>query len=167
MSARFAFLIFAMGLLTASCSEKRATAVEDERKTERSESDQQPREDEIAQDCLAFVRATKVASSKPGADCPGCAAESTDVLAFREMKVERISCSADSCQVSVAIRAEFNRSAGGTVAGGLTAWIPPEQRLEYSRGQAPEGDQSYRVKIIYKRTGDAWRAIEFDRADPQ
>jgi hypothetical protein len=166
MSARFAFLIVAMGLLTASCSEKRATPVEAERKTERSESEQ-PREDEIAEDCLAFVRATKVASSKPGADCPGCAAESTEVLAFREMKVERISCSADSCQVSVEIRAEFNRSPGGTIAGGLTAWIPPEQRLEYSRGHAPEGDQNYRVKIIYKRTGDAWRAIEFDRADPQ
>jgi hypothetical protein len=116
---------------------------------------------------VAFLRATKVAPEARGTDCPGCAAEGAEVFAFREMKMERISCSDDSCQVSVSVRAVFNQGPAGTITGGLTAWIPPEQRLEFSKGHAPEGDQVYRVKITYKRTGDAWRAIEFDKADPQ
>jgi hypothetical protein len=37
--------------------------------------------------------------------------------------------------------------------------------MEFLRGQTPTGDQLYRVKITYRRTGEAWRAIEFDRAD--
>src|SRR4051812_4271986 len=146
MSARSAFLILAVGLLTASCSEKPAPA-----KAERTESEQPPREDEIAEDCVAFVRATKVASATPGSDCPGCAAEGAEVLAFREMKLEQISCSADCCQVSVTVRAVFNEGPAGAITGGLTAWISPEQRLEYAKGRAPEGEQVYRVKIIYKR----------------
>jgi hypothetical protein len=49
----------------------------------------------------------------------------------------------------------------------LTAWISQEQRLQYLNGHPPQGDQLYRVKITYKRTAGAWRAIEFDKADPQ
>jgi hypothetical protein len=164
MSVRSAFLILAVGLLTASCSEKPAP-VKTEKESERSESEQQPREDEVAEDCVAFVRATKVAATAPGKDCPTCSTEAAEVLAFREMKMERISCSADTCQVSVTIRAVFNQGAGGTITGGLTAWIPPEQRLEYAKGNAPAGEQVYRVNIVYKRTGAAWRAIEFDKND--
>jgi hypothetical protein len=61
----------------------------------------------------------------------------------------------------------FNSGPAGTITGGLTAWIPQEQRLQYSNGHAPEGEQVYRVKITYKRTEDTWRAIEFDKADTQ
>ena len=164
MSTRFVFLILALGLAAASCSEKRAPG-KAEPEAERTETEAQPREDKVAEDCVAFVRATKVASVIPRIDCPGCAAEGAEVLGFQEMRMERISCSADTCQVSVSIRAVFNRAPGGTITGGLTAWIPPEQRLEFSKGHAPEGDQSYRVKIIYKRTGEVWRAIEFDKDD--
>jgi hypothetical protein len=65
----------------------------------------------------------------------------------------------------VTIRASFNPGAGERIAGGLTAWISPEQRSEYLSGRMPSGEQVYRVKITYKRRGEAWRAIEFDRAD--
>lgn len=83
------------------------------------------------------------------------------------MRVDRISCSDNNCDVVVTLRAAFNPGPAGTISGGLTAWIPQEQRLAYLNGHAPEGEQSYRVKITYKRTGDAWRAIEFDKADPE
>jgi hypothetical protein len=164
MSGRSAFLILALGLLTVSCSEKSAP-LEAAKESERSESERQPREDEVGEDCVAFVRATKVAATVPGSDCPSCAADGAEVLAFREMKMEQISCSDDTCQASVTIRAVFNQGAGGTITGGLTAWISPEQRLEYSKGHAPAGEQIYRVKIVYKRAGEGWRAIEFDKDD--
>ena len=166
MSVRSAFLILALGLVLASCSKKSAPE-KAEQEAERTETEQQPREDEVAEDCVAFVRATKVAPEVPGTACPGCAAEGAEVLAFRAMKMERISCSRDSCEVSVALRAFFNRAPAGTITGGLTAWISPEQRLEYAKGHAPEGEQTYHVKIIYKRAGEVWRAIEFDKADPK
>ena len=164
MSIRSAFLILSLGLLTVACSEKPAP-VKAEKESERSESERQPREDEVAEDCVAFVRATKVAATASGTDCPTCSTEGAEVLAFREMKLERISCSADTCQAWVTIRAVFNQAAGGTITGGLTAWIPAEQRLEYSKGRVPAGDQIYRVKIVYKHAGEAWRAIEFDKND--
>ena len=63
-----------------------------------------------------------------------------------------------------AIRAVFNPGAGETIAGGLTAWIPPEQRSAYLSGHTPSGEQAYHVQITYKRRGKAWRAVEFDRA---
>ena len=164
MSVRSAFLILALGFFTASCSHKPAP-LEAEKESERSESERQPREDEVAEDCVAFVRATKIAGTTPGSDCPSCAAEGAEVLAFRAMKMEQISCSGDTCHAAVTIRAVFNQGAGGTITGGLTAWIPPEQRLEFAKGHAPAGEQIYRVKIVYKRNGEAWRAIEFDKND--
>src|SRR3954447_4111281 len=66
-----AFLLIVIAtLLTASCSEKPA-ASKTEVERERTEGEQQPREDEIAEDCVAFVRATKLAPPAPDADCPG------------------------------------------------------------------------------------------------
>ena len=86
------------------------------------------------------------------------------MLAFRQMKTDAVSCSGDTCNVVVTIRAVFNPGSGETLAGGLTAWIPPEQRSAYLSGRTPSGEQAYRVKITYKRRSKAWRAVEFDRA---
>jgi hypothetical protein len=80
------------------------------------------------------------------------------------MKTERISCSGDTCTVLVTIRVSFNPGAGERIAGGLTAWISPEQRSAYLSGHTPSGEQAYRVQITYKRRAEGWRAVEFDRA---
>ena len=161
-----AFLVLLIAsFIVASCSEK-APPSKAETEAERTETEQQPREDEIAEDCVAFVRATKVVSQAPTADCPGCSQEGAELLAFRQMRLERISCSAETCQATVTLRVAFNPAPAGTISGGLTAWISPEQRAQYLNGQPPEGEQVYRVKIIYKRTAKGWRAIEFDKADP-
>jgi hypothetical protein len=81
------------------------------------------------------------------------------------MRVDRISCTAASCEVTVTLRAVFNPGPGGTISGGVTAWISSEQRQQVRSGHTPEGEQVYPVKIIYKRRGQEWRAIEFDRAE--
>jgi hypothetical protein len=86
------------------------------------------------------------------------------VFAFRNMKTDAVSCSGDSCTVVVTIFSVFNPGSGDTFAGGLTAWIPPEQRSAYLKGHPQSGEQAYRVQITYKRRGEAWRAVEFDRA---
>lgn len=130
-----------------------------------SESEDQPHEDKIAEDCVAFVRATKAVSVQPSpADCPGCAAEGREALTFRQMRTERISCAAESCTVLVSIRAVFNPGAGEGLAGGLTAWISPEDRSAFLSSQPPDDEQTYRVLVTYQRRGEAWRAVEFDRA---
>jgi hypothetical protein len=177
MKIRCAALIVVAGIVIASCSEKPAPDREKRSSNPEpmhepgsqiaeGEDERQPREDEIGEDCVAFVRSTKVVPAQaPTADCPACPAEGLEVLAFRQMQTDRISCSGDTCTVSVTIRASFNPGAGERIAGGLTAWISPEQRSEYLSGRMPSGEQVYRVKITYKRRGEAWRAIEFDRAD--
>jgi hypothetical protein len=177
MKIRCAALIVVAGIITGSCSEKpapdRAKRSSNPEPTHdpgpqvaESEDERQPREDEIGEDCVAFVRSTKIVPGQaPRPDCPGCPAEGTEVLAFHQMQTDRISCSGDTCTVSVTIRASFNPGVGERIAGGLTAWISPEQRSEYLSGRMPSGEQVYRVKIIYKRRGEAWRAAEFDRAD--
>jgi hypothetical protein len=166
MSARRAAVYIAAGLFTVSCSEKPAP-LEPQTEVGEKENEEQPREDKIAEDCVTFLQATKVVPQAPAADCPGCAGEGSQVLAFRQMQVDRMSCAANSCEITVTLQAVFNSGPAGTISGGLTGWIPQEQRLQYLNGHPPEGDQFYRVKIIYKRTGQAWRAIEFDKADPQ
>jgi hypothetical protein len=159
MNVRSAALFLLAGLVIVSCSKPRS-------ESKRNERESQPREDEIAEDCLAFVRATKVVRAQtPGADCPGCSNEGADLLTFQQMHTDRISCSSAACEVTVTLRALFNSGPGGTISGGLTAWIPPEQRQQYLNGRVPGGEQVYRVKIIYRRTGEEWRAIEFDKAD--
>jgi hypothetical protein len=177
INVRRAALIFAAGIITASCSEKPAPDREKDPNTseaphelvreseaETGEDERQPGEDEIGEDCVAFVRSTKVVPARAAsADCPGCPAGGTDVLAFRHMKTDAVSCSGDTCTVVVTIRAVFNPGSGETIAGGLTAWIPPEQRSAYLSGHTPSGEQAYSVQITYKRRGPAWRAIEFER----
>ena len=83
---------------------------------------------------------------------------------FVPMKTDAVSCSGDTCTVVVTIFSVFNPGSGATIAGGLTAWIPSEQRSAYLSGQTPSGEQAYRVQITYKRRGEEWRAVEFDRA---
>ena len=157
VNTRRLVLAFVLSAIAVSCSES-------EREEELEK--RQPAEDKIAEDCVAFVRATKATSgSVPGANCPTCPADGIEVLIFRQMKTDKVSCSGETCQITVTIRAVFNPGRGDSIGGGLTAWIAPGQRAEYLRGQAPEGEQNYRVKIIYKRTGEKWRAIEFDKAD--
>ncbi len=85
------------------------------------------------------------------------------MLTFRHVKTETASCSADTCTLLVTIRAVFEPGSGETIAGGLTAWIPPEQRTAYLSGHTPAGEQEYRVRITYKRHGAGWRVLEFDR----
>lgn len=172
MDIRHATLILVAGIITASCSEKsapdrekRSNTSETTREVAKREDERQPGEDEIAEDCVAFVRSTKIVPAQaPSADCPGCPAAGAEVLAFRQMKTNRISCSGDSCTVSVTIHVSFNPGAGERIAGGLTAWISPEQRSAYLSGHTPSGEEAYRVQITYKRRSEGWRAVEFDRA---
>jgi hypothetical protein len=152
-----AVLLCLVGLAVVSCSDKSGS------EPENKESEAQPREDEIGEDCVAFVRATKVLPTQ--AECAGCSGDAREALTFRQMKVDRISCSADSCEVTVTVRASFTPGQGGTISGGLTAWISSEQRQQYLSGHPPEGEQVYPVKISYKRRGEQWRATEFDRAE--
>ena len=176
MDIRHATLILVAGIITASCSEKSAPDREERSNTSertrearsevaKGDDERQPGEDEIAEDCVAFVRSTKIVPAQaPSADCPGCPAAGAEVLAFRQMKTDRISCSGDSCTVLVTIHVSFNPGAGERIAGGLTAWISPEQRSACLSGHTPSGEEAYRVQIAYKRRGEAWRAVEFDRA---
>jgi hypothetical protein len=177
MDIRRAALILVAGIIMiASCSEKSAPDREKHSNTSeatreagpevaKGEDEGQPREDEIAEDCVAFVRATRVVSAQtPTGDCPACPAAGAEVLAFRQMKMDRISCSGDTCTVLVTIRVSFNPGAGERIAGGLTAWISPEQRSAYLSGRTPTGEQVYRVQVTYRRRGEGWRAVDFDRA---
>jgi hypothetical protein len=132
----------------------------------KGENELQPPEDEIAEDCVAFLRSTKTAPAHGAtADCPQCPTktEATEVLRFNDIRVDRVVCSESSCEVHVTIHATFNPSAHESIVGGLTAWISPEQRAKYVQGEIPSGQQTYKVKVIYRRTGRSWRAVEFDR----
>ena len=178
MNIRRAALIFVAGIITASCSEKSGPDREKDANTseaprepvresevETGGDELQPDKDKIGEDCVAFVRSTKVVPARAAStDCPGCPAVGTELLAFRNMKTDAVSCSGETCTVVVTIRAVFNPGSGKTVAGGLTAWIPPEQRSAYLSGHTPSGEQAYRVQITYKRRAEGWRAVEFDRA---
>lgn len=174
-SVRLSAFIFVTGIVIASCSEKPApdreknanTSEASRERTRESEAENefQPDEDLIAEDCGALVRSTKVGSARAASpDCPGCPARGTDALSFRGMKTDSVSCSGDACTVLATIRAVFNPGSGETIAGGLTAWIPPEMRSAYLSGKTPSGEQTYRVQITYKRRGEIWQVVEFDRA---
>lgn len=172
INVRRAALIFVAGIITASCSEKSAPNQEKNANASEVETteggDEQPEDDQIAEDCAAFVRSTKVVPARAAStDCPGCPAGGTPILAFRGMKTDSVSCSDDTCTVVVTIRAVFSPGSGETVSGGLTAWLPPEQRSAYLSGHTPSDEQTYRARITYKRRGTAWRAVEFDRAPAQ
>jgi hypothetical protein len=183
MKIRRAALIFVAAIIAASCSKKstpdldkdvntpeapREVAREPGSEKAEREGEPHPDEDQIAEDCAAFVRSTKVVTSRAeSTDCPGCPAGGTDVFSFRHMKTDAVSCSGDTCTVVVTTRAVFIPGSGERVTGGLTGWIPSEQRSAYLSGQTPQGEQTYRVQIIYKRRGAAWRAVEFDRSPAQ
>src|ERR671919_2494311 len=125
ISIRRAALIFIAGIITASCSEKPAPDREKDaseashelvRESEVETEELQPGEDKIGEDCVAFVRSTKVVPARAAStDCPGCPARGTDALAFRHMKTDTVSCSGDTCNVVVTIRAVFNPGSGETV----------------------------------------------------
>lgn len=157
VKTRSAAVLGLVGLVVASCSERPRS------ESTRKETESQPREDEIAEDCVAFVRATKIAPAS--SDCAGCSGDGREALAFRQMRMDRISCGAAACEVAVTLRVVFNPASGGTISGGLTGWISPEQRQQLLSGRTPEGEQVYPVKIIYRRRGDEWHAVEFDRAE--
>ena len=170
MGIRGVVFILVAGII-ASCSKESGSGKQSETKREsqslvaKEDDESQPSEEEIEEHCVAFVRSTKVVSAqKPTAVCSECPLPGAEVLSFRQMTTDRISCSADTCSVLVTIRASFNPGSGERIAGGLTAWISPEQRNAYLAGQTPSGEQTYRVQITCKRRGDGWRAIEFDRA---
>lgn len=182
MTIRHAVLILIAAVLIVSCSEKSApdrekdsAAAETPRESRESkskraedENESQPEADQIAEHCLAFVRATRVVPAQGlTADCPGCPADGTEILQFRQLKTERISCSGDTCTVLVTLVASFNPGAGERIDGGLAAWISPEQRSDYLSGRTPAGEQTFGVQITYKRRADGWRAVEFDRAPVQ
>src|SRR5436305_5627619 len=131
---------------------------------EGEKSKSQPSSDDIVEDCYAFAWLTKATlARKMSAECPQCPSteEAIHVLKFEGAKVERVSCKGETCAVAVSIRASFNPSKGGTISGGLTGWIPPEQREQYSRGQTPPGEKAYQVKITYRRKEGEWRPVEF------
>jgi hypothetical protein len=159
MNALYVALVFMASLMAASCSEKPKF------ESASAETESKPREDEIAEDCVAFVHATKIVP--PTAECAGCTGDTREALAFREIKVDRISCAAAACEITVTLRAAFIPGPGGTISGGLAGWILPEQRQAFLSGRTPEGEQVYPVKITYQRRGDDWRPVEFDRADPK
>jgi len=145
--------------MTASCSEKAAP----ERESKSEENESKPRENEIAEDCVAFVRSTKVVPPTP--ECAGCTGDTREALAFQQIKLDRISCTGPACEVTVTLKAAFIPGTGGTISGGLAGWISPEQRQAFLSGRAPEGEQLYPVKISYRREGEQWRPVEFDRTD--
>jgi hypothetical protein len=168
-----AALILVASIITASCSEKSPSDGEkdvnapeaSEMKTGQDGDESQPEKDEIEEDCAAFVSSTKAVPTRaPATNCAECPAGGTAVLAFRGVTTDAVSCSSDTCSAVVTIRAVYNPGSGERLAGGLTAWIPPEQRSAYLSGHTPSGEQVYRVKITYKLRGGAWRAVEFDRA---
>jgi hypothetical protein len=183
-------LIAVVGLLAASCSKKSAAdadqkpknasetprqnlaegASESENESRKSpgEAEAAPDPEEIGEDCVAFLRATKaVPANRENTNCPQCPGNdaSVEVLKFNDLKINRVTFSESTCEVDVSIDAQFNPSPGGNIVGGLIAWISPEQREQYSHGKAPTGRQVYKVKVIYRRAGGGWRAVEFDRAD--
>lgn len=81
------------------------------------------------------------------------------------MKTDAVSCTNDTCTVTATIRATFNPASGETIAGGLTAWISPEQRSAYLSGQTPSDEKAFRIQLTYKRRGEAWRVVDLDH-DP-
>lgn len=151
----------------ANASEvKRSSTSEAESAEGKGEDELQPPEDEIAEDCVAFLRSTKtVPAHGANGDCPQCpvSTEAKEVLKFDDIRVDRVARSKSTCEVHVTIHATFNPSTRESIAGGLTAWISLEQRAKYLQGEIPSGQQVYKVKIIYKRSGKRWRAVEFDR----
>ncbi len=175
---RRAALIFLLAIITASCSRKAApepdkgsaeaspeVARESHAEGAQGRDERRPEKGQIGEDCAAFVHSTRVVPARTAsANCPQCPAGGTNVFSFRGMKTDAVSCSRDSCTVTATMRAVFTPGEGETITGGLTAWIPAEQRTAYLSGQVPPDEQTFHVQITYGRRGESWRAVEFDRA---
>jgi len=116
---------------------------------------------------VALLRSTKTvpANATPN-DCQTCPAaeDGSDVLKFNDIKVDRVDRSETTCEVYVTMRATFNPSTRQNIAGGLTGWISPGIKEQLLRGETPAEQQTYKVKVIYRRTPKGWRPVEFDRA---
>ncbi len=129
------------------------------------EDEEKPVAEELGEDCVAFLRSTTVGqSSGPSADCPHCPSSNAapDALKFSSFKIVRYLPAGDSCEVDVTISATFRPGLSGPITGGLTKWIAPEQRAQVARGETPQGEQVYPVKITYRRTATGWRPVEFN-----
>ncbi len=174
----FAFpALLALLFLAASCTEERAVEPKSDQTETRAfdpgvsgkvaggAGDLRPGKGKIANDVVALVRSTKVIPEQtPSAECPECPAGGTDVFTFRNVQENAVSCVGDACTVTVTISVVFNPGAGGTIVGGLTGWIAPEQRSAYLRGEAPSGDQFFPVQIVYRLREGVWYPVDFDRA---
>jgi len=174
----FRIALICAAVLAVSCSRKsetrdssesrqssNATASSSKSEQGRDDNDARPAEDEIAEDCVAFVHTTKIIPpNDAGVDCPGCTAGAAgaDALSFQQFELNRITCSPTTCNAEVVVRAAFNPGVG-IIAGGLAAWLTPEHRAAYLQGKAPTGPQTFAVKVTYQRVNGGWRAIEFDR----
>lgn len=173
MNIRRVTLLFLAAVMMLACSRKPDpnakgnVATDAEAEHSEAEMDEvKPPQDVIAEDCVAFLRSTKtVTVNGANPDCPQCpaATDSEEVLKFNDIRVNRVIPSGATCQVDVTMRATFNPSTRKEITGGLTAWISPEQRAAYLRGEVPSGLQVYNVKVVYRRDRQNWRAVEFDR----
>jgi hypothetical protein len=137
----------------------------------REEKESQPEEQDIGEDCVAFLQATKAfpPADATSSGCPTCPAkEGSAVLKVSTVTVDGVTPSPDRCEVNATIRATFNPSAHLPITGGLTGWIPKEQREKFERGETPEGEQVYHLKITYRRTPKGgWKPVEFAPAPPR
>ncbi len=174
MKAPIFLFAVALGLSFASCSKEKDagraeqhTTADQPRETEvAGESEAAPEPSEIGEDCVAFLRSTRAVPTKPsGGECVGCSTttDAPEVLKFGDFKIENVTTTENGCTVDVVLHAQFNRSAGGTIVGGLVGWIPPEQRTAYAAGKTPEGTQSYHVRVTYNRSEGFWKPVDFDR----
>src|SRR5947209_581691 len=122
MNNRRVILVLATGIIAASCSKKsehdrkqnseaeeranpppvERSSVPQSKVTEaEGESELQPAEDEIAQDCVAFLRSTRtVPANSPTGDCPQCpsSTEGTEVLKFNDIRMDRVVRSEGTCE---------------------------------------------------------------------
>lgn len=183
MRIQFPILFVALSLIWTSCSEKSTTvasgksekSVGDQSQQEAApnaneaeENDRAPDSDQIGEDCVAFLRATRaVPAKRDSGACPECPTSDNDpeVLQFVSFKIKKITGGEESCRADVVIQAQFNPSSGGIVAGGLVGWIPLAERKDYALGKTPSGARTYKVGVVYKREGGVWRPIEFDQAE--
>jgi hypothetical protein len=154
---------------TAEASERGSDADEERERREGEEAENAPESSDIGEDCVAFLRSTKIAPPKANdGTCPQCPAadSASQVLRFENVTIDRVRPSGENAEVDVHIFATFMPSRAGTIRGGLTGWIPAEQRAAYERGDTPQGQQTYAVRITYRRDANGWEPIEFSPISP-
>lgn len=140
----------------------------DRESAEEEEAEKAPDSGDIGEDCIAFLRATKIAPPHAEtSNCPLCpeTKSAEEVFQFNDVKIDRV-VPGETAEVDVRIFATFKPSHGGVIGGGLTAWIPSEERTRYEHGELPTGQQVYRVRITYRRNQAGWQPIEFSPIAP-